>query len=163
VFAKLARGVYVDDAAYLRWIEESEELLDGSAPRQVSWLSETMLAAEDAAAAARARRDNWRALAAALSGRAYVEPLFGALPAGAVPLAFPLLVEEGRRDGLRRFLAGRRMYCAVHWALPEEGTAVEDLRLSRQLISLPLDQRYGADEMRSLARSVAEFFGKDDA
>jgi hypothetical protein len=160
VFAKLGRGQYVDDTTYLKWIEQSEERLCVSPPRQVSWLSERMLEGEDAGAAARARRANWGELSAALAGQAHAVALYAELPDGAVPLAFPLLVEEGQRDGLRRFLAGRRMYCPVHWPLPEEGTGPRDLQLSRRLLSLPLDQRYGADEMRSLAGAVVEYFCK---
>jgi hypothetical protein len=161
--AKLARGQYVDDAVYLGWVEESEELLQSSVPRQMSWLSERLLEGVDAAEAKQARRANWSELAAGLAGQAKAVPLFATLPASAAPLAFPLLMEDGLRDGLRRFLAGRRMFCPVHWPLPEDGTAAKDLLLSRRLLSLPLDQRYGVDEMRSLASAVVEYFERDDA
>lgn len=159
-FAKLARGHHVDEATYLDWIEQSEERLECSAPRAVSWLSERLLGAANLAQATHARRGNWLALEDGLRARSSVRPLFGNLPDGAVPLAFPLLVAEGRRDALRRFLASQRIYCPVHWPLPALGNAEADVALSRQILSLPLDQRYGVTDMQSVIGCINEFFSK---
>jgi hypothetical protein len=162
-FAKLARGRHVDDATYLGWIEESEERLASSPPREASWLSQHLLARADSAQAALARRQNWARLAAELDRHKHVAPLYRALPEGAVPLAYPVLLDAGRRDQLRRFLATRRIYCPVHWPMPAEGTPAADWSLSQRMLSLPLDQRYGAPEMARLAAAVIEFFEKDNA
>ncbi|MEI5579221.1 hypothetical protein, partial [Streptomyces brasiliscabiei] len=87
---------------FLGWIARSEEGLSPAAPRQLSWLSEMMLGAADPAGAAARRRANWALLA---SGLADVAPLFSDLPDGVVPLTFPVIVADGRRDALRQHLA----------------------------------------------------------
>jgi len=76
------------------------------------------------------------------------------------PLALPVLVPD--RDGLRKYLMENDIYCAVHW--PFNGVAHEErplgLALSKDLISLPIDQRYGEEEMEYLFKVLSEFKGR---
>lgn len=74
------------------------------------------------------------------------------------PLVFPIRVSK--RDALRQYLMARKIYCAVHW--PRDGV-MEDQRTfavdcSDQLLSLPIDQRYGEEEMDYLAEVVKEYY-----
>ena len=79
------------------------------------------------------------------------------VPDGVSPLAFPVRVARGARDRIRRDLASARVFCPVHWPLPPgvAGDYPASARLSAEMLSLPVDQRYDADAMDELVRRVA--------
>ncbi|HUT25698.1 MAG TPA: hypothetical protein VM492_15265 [Sumerlaeia bacterium] len=106
------------------------------------------------------RRSNWTTLHGLLAGT--VEPLAADLPAGAVPLGYVVRLDEKRRDDVRRALADRRIFCPVHWPLPKEVDRrrfPEARRLSRTLLTLPVDQRYGEAEMEIVASALKQTLG----
>jgi hypothetical protein len=77
-----------------------------------------------------------------------VVPLFDQWPAGACPFQVVLLFEsEAVRDHIRRELIKRRIYCPVHWIQTPKAAAHIRL-LGSRLLTVPADQRYGAEEMR---------------
>ncbi len=75
------------------------------------------------------------------------------------PFVFLLRVPE--RDAFRKYLMDNKIYCAVHW--PFDGLKKEDRsfanKLSEELISLPIDQRYGEDEINYMADAVLKYGG----
>jgi len=78
------------------------------------------------------------------------------------PLTFPVKAED--RDRLRAYLISRKIYCAVHW--PLRGTPMEAANaafISDHELSLPIDQRYGADEMRYLLDCLRKYGRENDA
>jgi hypothetical protein len=117
-------------------------------PRPMSEVSRQVAAGFDAAAAAARRRAN----AAALLARIGEAALFDAdrLLAGA-PLGVPVLTPDAA-DASRR-MAGARIFCARHWAdLPSPAADFPaEHELSRRLITLPCDHRYGEAEMARVA------------
>lgn len=79
-------------------------------------------------------------------------------PIGCAPFAFPIQLKEGQRESVLKSLHEQHLYAAVHWRelpSPVERFPVEH-RLSRQLISLPCDHRYGAEDMSRIIRSVVQ-------
>lgn len=99
---------------------------------------------------AQVRQANWRVLAQALPDLALwpcVEPAFA-------PLAFPLVVPDAGEAAGRMALA--RVWCARHWAeLPSPGDRFPGAHaLARGLLSLPLDGRYGAEDMARVADAL---------
>jgi hypothetical protein len=157
--AKLLRGNHGCEATYLKWIEESERLLAGAEPRQVSWISSQLLASVDPRSAVAARRDNWLVLLEGWKTHDCVRPVFDALAVGEVPLGFPVLVGAGLRDRLRAFLMDRQVFCPVHWKLTG-APYTEDLAMSDQMLTIPLDQRYSAGDMQLLLSHIREFPGR---
>jgi len=158
VFAKLLRGNHECEATNLKWIEESEHLLAHAEPRQVSWISRHLLASVDPQRAAAARRDNWSALVQGLDSQDRIRPLFDALAVGEVPLGFPVLVRGGLRDSLRAFLMQRQVFCPVHWALTDAPFPA-DRAMSDEMLTIPLDQRYGGGDMQVVLTHIREFLG----
>lgn len=157
VTAKLLRGNDAWEASYLALTEESEALLENDVARETSWISTRLLASADVAAAASARRTNWVALAEGLSGNAHVTPLYRSLGNREVPLVFPIALPTAHRDRLRGFLGRKRIYCPVHWPM-QASQAEQDL--SHRILSLPLDQRYGLQDMHYVAACVNEYFAE---
>lgn len=74
--------------------------------------------------------------------------LFPDLPEGVVPLGFPLRLES--RQAVRQELFRHDIYPIVHWPLRGwvPASYKDSHRLSRHILTLICDQRYGADDMR---------------
>jgi dTDP-4-amino-4,6-dideoxygalactose transaminase len=161
---KLLRGARADDASYLRLFAHAEALLEDARPRRMSWLSDRLLRAADLASAAVRRRTNWTQLGKALRQTPRLRglaPLFDTLGEGEAPLGLPVRVPRDQRDALRRHLAQQRIFCAVHWPLEHlpPGTFAQERALSTQLLTLPIDQRYGARDMARVVEALEAFPG----
>lgn len=72
-------------------------------------------------------------------------------------LCYPLLLDSGEAaDALRRDLLSRRIFVPCYWReVVDNDTAPEwEKTLSRRLLPLPVDQRYGTDDMQRLASLI---------
>jgi hypothetical protein len=161
---KTLRGARADAEEFLPLFEFSEDRLeDLVVPRRMSWLSTWMMERLDWRAAARRRRTNWSSLFAGITDAGIgdlAQPVFRTLQHDDVPLGFPVLVSDGRRDGLRRFLAAKEIYCPVHWPLGHlEGLAgfPHERELEASLLTLPIDQRMAPEHIERLVNALVEF------
>jgi hypothetical protein len=77
--------------------------------------------------------------------------LFQELPAGIVPLGFPVRLHS--RDAVLRGLMREQVFPPIHWALnglvPDAFVASHNL--ARETMTLPCDQRYDGDDMRRIS------------
>ncbi len=75
-------------------------------------------------------------------------------PPDAAPLAVPVRIR--RRDAVAAALAMQGLYCARHWPeLPSDPVAFPLAhRLAGELLSLPCDHRYGADDMLRIVAAL---------
>jgi hypothetical protein len=162
--ARLCRGAYlaepeapVDQAVesfYLAAFASVDRYLDEhpiDAP--IPQVALDLIGAVDWRHAAERRRGNWQQLHDMLGG--HIETLNRDLPSNVVPLGYVVRLRD--RDEVRARLAGQRIFCPVHWPLPD---AVDPQRfpeaaqLSDTTLTLPIDQRYGPDDMARLAEAV---------
>lgn len=99
------------------------------------------------------RRENYLSLLSALREWA----LFPEPPQCWAPLGFPLLTASA--EGLGDYLAERHVFAPRHWrGLPSPAAEFpKEHRLSRSLLTLPCDQRYGPAEMERVAALVKRF------
>lgn len=76
------------------------------------------------------------------------------------PFALPVLVPD--RYELHKYLMENEIYCAIHW--PFDGMAKSErplaFSLSKSMISLPIDQRYGEEEMEYLFQVLKAYKGR---
>ena len=107
------------------------------------------------------RRENFLFLLRLFRDRSELQdlatPVLTGLPRGVSPLVFPVRVRGKRRGTLRRLLARDRVFCPVHWDLPPHvpGDRFPDAHaLSRQILSLPIDQRYGHTHMQMIVEVI---------
>jgi hypothetical protein len=101
------------------------------------------------------RRSNWQCLHELLNN--IIEPLMTELPPDVVPLGYVIRLDE--RDKVRKALAAKRIFCPVHWPLPAEISAHRfpiAAQLSETCLTLPIDQRYGPEEMAYVAQVLKE-------
>jgi dTDP-4-amino-4,6-dideoxygalactose transaminase len=151
------------EETFLALFAASERLLDesGGALGASRFFAQTQ--PPDLPAIAGARLENYTRLHERLAQdqAAGLAPLIPPTRGPCAPLVLPLLCRDaGQRDALRRHLALGRIFCPVHWALPPEVDAAAfpgSASLSRRILGLPVDQRYGVSEMDRIHRSVVEF------
>ncbi|MBR0161546.1 MAG: hypothetical protein IJQ02_09750 [Oscillospiraceae bacterium] len=118
-------------------------------PKQMSALTENLLRAVDYDAVRKRRTENYQILNEVLGSFncQSVRHTEGAY-------AYPLMLEEGER--IRKELIARKIFVAQLWpnvlrSCPEESPAC---RLTRQILPLPCDQRYGQEEMQLIIDAV---------
>jgi len=90
-----------------------------------------------------------------------VRPLFTDWPADAVPLGGVLLCEgQDVRDGLLAALIENNVYPAVNWRQgPSEFNSGDEaaLDLSRRLLTVPLDFRYGREDVEGTIEIIKQY------
>ena len=102
------------------------------------------------------RRDNYEYLFKLLRNQSLFEPIFN--PSNyEVPLYFPLKT-QGYREKLQRYLASKSIYAPVIWP-NEVSFIVDDVTsyLYEDLLCIPVDQRYGLNDMERIAREIIFF------
>lgn len=123
-------------------------------PAKMSSLSQKLLNRFDFDEIISRRRKNFQYLLDNWSSQA-IHPLFQGLPADVCPLGFPVFAEN--RDYVRQKLIKRRIYPPVHWELPLEIDKNEfgvSWEVSRHILTIPIDQRYGIDDMEYVIRQI---------
>ncbi len=120
-------------------------------PKAMSALTENLLRAVDFDAVSVKRTDNFRMLHEALGG----ENLLNVRMTEG-PYAYPLMLSEGER--IRQALIGKKIYVAQLWpnVLQSSTKDTAASRLTRQILPLPCDQRYGPEEMRFIIEAVRD-------
>ena len=160
LIAKIIRRTVNEEQYYLELIKLSEMKLDTSQPRRCSFISEYLLSRIDKAVALKHRLSNWHYIHSRLydviEKSSMVSALYDGLLVGEVPLTYPILVGNGKRDKLRSWLADQQIYCPIHWRL--ESSAEEASKcLSEKMMSLPIDQRYNKEDMDRIIAALATY------
>lgn len=144
-----------EDKAHLQIFHEAEEMLERPGVFSATQRDVALAQKMDVSAMKQRRRENAALLLKELSDVA----LFPDLGEQDCPLFVPILVPDGKRDALRRYLIENRIYCPVHWPLTarhcvDEKTAA----LYSDSLSLVCDQRYSAQDMQRIVETVANFW-----
>lgn len=144
--------------AYLNRNRAMEAALDDYCGiRRISRLSRLLLLETDEAAAAQKRADNYEYLYEKTSGMRRLRPILSR-QGGEAPLYFPIYVKE--REKLQSFLRERDIYAPVLWPLGEENRDAlmgDEEYIYRQMLALPIDQRYGIEEMEQIGRALSDY------
>lgn len=147
-------GNRVTDKGYLYVYNAAEEALDhvGIAPAAERDLA--LAECLDVDFIKSRRRANAEVLCSAFPGWL----MFPELIDTDCPMFVPVLVPDGRRDDLRRYLISNDIYCPIHWPISEYH------RLDRRTatiyeneLSLVCDQRYTEDDMYRMVRTIKAF------
>lgn len=160
---------------YLRRNRELEEELDWFAGiRRLSGQASRILRETDETGAKERRSANYRYLYGKLCGNTQFEPMLKESPlpaeegkgeAGAetggnqtAPLYFALYVKE--REELQSFLREHDIYAPVLWPIGAENgscLSAEEKEIYAHMLALPMDQRYGKEEMQRIAEVMGEY------
>ena len=129
---------------------EAEKTLDNGPVQTMSRLTESLLGAIDYRRAARIRRENYRLLHEALQESNLIRPL---MDSQAVPMVYPFLTDD---PSLRQRLIANRVFVATYWPNVKQSATpgTTEYELADRLIPLPVDQRYGPDEMSTILKII---------
>lgn len=72
---------------------------------------------------------------------------------------YPFLVDDG--IGLRKFLLENNIYANLFWPnVYNNGSNNFEILLAENTVLLPIDQRYGLDEMKYISNKILEYNSK---
>ncbi len=125
---------------------QNEHLLSNNPIRRMSNMTEKILCGVDYEAVRQQRRSNYLYLDNAIGKQ---NRLRFSLEADAVPMVYPFYTEDGT---LRQRLIDNKIFVAKYWANISEWCQPEMLeyKLMQQLLPLPIDQRYGEEDMKRI-------------
>ena len=124
--------------------------LDNQPIRKISKLTQRMMQGIDYEAAAHRRRANFQMLHETLGKENNLELH---LDDDAVPMVYPYLVPV---EGLREKLIENKIFVARYWPNVLDWTTKDDIEylLAYQMQPLPIDQRYGEEEMKYIINII---------
>ena len=128
----------------------ADDGLDNQPIRKMSKLTQRIMQSIDYEAAANMRRENYLILQEALGGE---NNLTLPLDDDAIPMVYPFLAPI---KGIREKLIENRIFVARYWPNVLEWTTkdVIEYLLACQMQPLPIDQRYGEEEMNRITEIV---------
>ncbi|MBO6254339.1 MAG: hypothetical protein J6O49_11900 [Bacteroidaceae bacterium] len=139
------------EAGYQDFRDTSKALV-GQPIKRMSKLTQRMMQGIDYEAMAKQRRENYQMLHDALGEENNLEFL---LEDNAVPMVYPYLVPV---KGLREKLIENKIFVARYWPSVLEYTKQDDIDylLAFQMQPLPIDQRYGEEEMKRIIEIIKQ-------
>lgn len=137
------------EAGYQDFRDTSNALV-GLPIKRMSKLTQRMMQGIDYKAVAERRRSNYQLLHEALGKENNLELT---LEDDAVPMVYPYLVPK---EGLREKLIENKIFVARYWPSVLEFTTPDDIDylLAFQMQPLPIDQRYGEEEMNRIIEII---------
>ena len=142
------------DKSYLKLFEQAEEYLDHCDIMSGSQRDSEYLKRFDVRSVITKRRQNAAILLTALKEYA----IFKTLDEDDCPLFVPIMIDKGRRDGLRKYLINNEIYCPVHWGVSRLHQLTKEQKvLYEQELSVVCDQRYGPDDMERVLTYIERY------
>lgn len=105
------------------------------------------------------RRQNYNILLRALNATNIIEPIFDKLGEGIVPLYFPFYIKCDRNK-LQSHLAKNTIYAPIIWPKATYCDGFIDGEsewIYENILALPCDQRYGADDMKRIVEVIENY------
>ena len=132
---------------------KADDGLDNQPICKMSKLTRCVMQSIDYEAAAKKRRENFMLLHAALGGENNLELQ---LEVDAVPMVYPFLAPI---KGLREKLIENKVFVARYWSNVLDWTTEKDVEylLAYQMQPLPIDQRYGEENMQRIIKIISEY------
>lgn len=131
-----------------------DEKLSAVGLRRMSRLTEAMMCSIDYTVKANQRIRNFHVLDDVLRA---TNNFKGDIDYATVPLVYPYLVADGVR--LRQHLIDHQVFCARYWPNVLEWCKSSDFEyhLAENLVCLPIDQRYGEEEMNYILNLIDKY------
>lgn len=157
--AMLQKAEYISgirgDKGYLQIFIETEELLENADALPAADRDVEMAEKLDTETIRSRRRANADVLRSTFADWT----MFPKRSPNDVPMFVPVLVPDGKRNELRRYLIQREIYCPVHWPLSEyHRLHARECFIYDNELSLVCDQRYTEDDMDRMAETIKAFW-----
>lgn len=136
------------------YYQSNESKLDELPPKWMSDYTHEVLCGIDYAIVKEKRRANYQLLHEALGELNALH--LPSIETFACPMVYPFIPKKGSAD-LRKKLQELRIYTATYWPnLAEMNHDMPEERLAKTLIPLPIDQRYGEEDMKRIIDAILE-------
>ena len=137
------------EAAYADFRDQSAKLKNNPI-KTMSPLTHRIMMSIDYEHVAARRRENYRLLDEALRDKNGISL---PLAADAVPMVYPFLTDD---EGLRQRLIDNKVFVAQYWpnVLQWCDDGCNDYQLTKSLLPLPIDQRYGKEDMKRIIQLI---------
>ncbi len=151
------KRIDLDAGAAYADFQNSEEELCGQNAKRMSELTRRILQGADYPFVKSKRIANYQYLHERLAGLNELSDM--ELPENAVPLAYPLYVKD---DCLRKRLINNHVFVPTYWpnVLETCGADTCEYSLAKYLLPLPIDQRYGEEDMQTIVGIVTDALEK---
>ena len=144
-----------EDKGFLKVFEKAEKALEQVGIAQADERDVELAQKLDVVAIKGIRRSNAEVLRTAFSDWL----IFPSLPDDATPFFVPVLVPDGKRDALRRYLIKKDIYCPIHWPVSEyHRLDTKVTHLYENELSLICDQRYTEKDMNRIVEMINAFW-----
>ena len=88
--------------------------------------------------------------------------IFPEMKSADCPFFVPIIVPDGKRNELRRFLINKDIYCPVHWPVSQlHKLGEKEQFLYDNELSLVCDQRYSEYDMNRMVDLINSFLSKE--
>lgn len=149
------QGSKVTDKAYLSIYEDAEEILEQIGVAKASERDYELAQKLDLDFLISSRRTNAEVLRNALADWL----VFPEMKNDDCPMFVPIIVPDGKRDELRKYLIKNDIYCPIHWPLSSYHRINEiEQFIYKNELSLVCDQRYNNEDMNRVVDSINAFF-----
>lgn len=143
--------------AYLAKFDEGERLLmRDSAAYRIDGESRSLLHRLDVASLRDRRKENSAYLLRGLRDVRGLTPVFRSYEEGDCPFFVPVYIPDRRGEWRQRLIA-ERIYCPVHWPVPDaldRRLHAPTISVMDRILSIPTDQRYGIADMDRVVRTL---------
>lgn len=141
---------------YLDMFSEAEELLDNYYDYSASREDIEAACHIDAETIRYRRKENARVLLEGLGEYSLFE-----LSENDCPLFVPIIVPDGKRDELKKYLIENSIYCPNHWPISDlHKLTNEEKYIYENELSIVCDQRYDVLDMKRIVDTINEFWSK---
>ena len=103
------------------------------------------------------RQNNYSMLFEAIKEFNYIKPVLNLKSNNCAPLYFPIYVDN--RESLQSYLRDANVYCPIIWKKPMQ-VLIEDVEteyMYEHMLCIPIDQRYGEDEMKKIIKLLTDY------
>ncbi|MCR5678128.1 MAG: hypothetical protein K6G13_08875 [Agathobacter sp.] len=134
---------------YFAAAKQNNEIFEDEPAKRMSLLTQNLLRAIDYEKVAEQRRTNWDVLDGLLKEKNQLKPI-----KPEVPFMYPFFLDDV--EGIREKLAEQKIYIPTLWpnVLAEQSSETIAYQYAKNILPLPVDQRYTEEEME---RIVGEF------
>lgn len=142
---------------FLKMYSVAEQILENeSGYYKISPISESIFMEINKEECEKQRRNNYSVMYEGLKKTDGVELIMGELDENTVPLYCPIYVKE--RAFLQRKLRDAHIYSPIIWPLPEKRAIINEaaIKLYRNLLCIPIDQRYESEDMQRIIECINE-------
>ncbi len=139
---------------FLKLFESAEERLENTGVYSAADRDVLLTDKLDVKQIREKRRENATVLMGALSENL----MFPTMQESDCPLFVPVMIGDGKRDRLKKYLISKQIYCPVHWPISELHRLEYNTKaIYENELSLVCDQRYSQSDMERIIDEIRNF------